>query len=413
VLTVLAGALSFFSWRDDTALTYQALALVALALLLVPLLALGGSAARLSARRRDERLATLRLLGATPAFVARLTVLESAALALAGGVLGVVGYLALLPGVALIPFGGHPIGLAALWLGVPVVLAALAAVVLLAAVSAALGLRGVVISPLGVRTRQKADGVHWIRAAVTAAVVVAAFLAMSALQLAGGVIVILAVLVGAFGGTLAVLGLVGPLVLRGVARRGVRRATTAEQLLAARSVLESPKAAWRQVGGVAMTSFVAVFAGSALAVVDALSSGQTADAASLLIAGDIRTGVIITLVVSFLMVACSVSINQASAVLDRRELYVGLDRIGMPLRSMDRARSRAVLSPLLVVTIGSSLVAAVVMLPLTGAALLLAPLSLLTIGCSLAGGVALVWAGLRLTRPVLRRVLELKSDGHF
>ena len=45
---------------------YQALAVIALVLLVVPLVSLGGAAARLSARRRDDRLATLRLLGATP-----------------------------------------------------------------------------------------------------------------------------------------------------------------------------------------------------------------------------------------------------------------------------------------------------------------------------------------------------------
>ena len=48
--------------------------------------ALGGSAARLSARRRDDRLASLRLLGATPRLVRTLTVVESTVLAAVGAI---------------------------------------------------------------------------------------------------------------------------------------------------------------------------------------------------------------------------------------------------------------------------------------------------------------------------------------
>ena len=67
LLTVIGGAQAFWTWTDDEAVLYQALAVIALSLLVVPLVSLGGAAARLSARRRDDRLATLRLLGATPA----------------------------------------------------------------------------------------------------------------------------------------------------------------------------------------------------------------------------------------------------------------------------------------------------------------------------------------------------------
>lgn len=84
VLTVIGGAQSFWRWSDDLAPTYQALAAIALVLLIVPLASLGGAAARLSARRRDERLSTLRLLGVTPQGVAAATVIESVLLAAAG-----------------------------------------------------------------------------------------------------------------------------------------------------------------------------------------------------------------------------------------------------------------------------------------------------------------------------------------
>lgn len=402
LLIVAGGAQAFFSWRDGNAFLYQALAVIALALLVVPLAALGGSAARLSARRRDDRLAGLRLLGATTGTVAALTVIESTALAVVGALAGIVVYLPAVPLVGLIPFRGEPLG-ASVLLGPGWIALAVAGIGALAAVSAAVGLRGVAVSPLGVRTRQEAPRLHWVRLLIGVAVVAGTFAAMSALQLASGFGVVLAILALGFGGTVAVLNLVGPWILRLIASGQAKRARTVRKLLAARTVLESPKAAWRQVSGVAMTSFMGVFAGVGVGLLDA--AGGQSDPESRELLADIRTGVVITVVASFLMVACSVGVNQAAAILDRRDLYVSLDRIGMPVAEMNGVRGRAVLSPLRITTIGSAVTAAIVVFPLTGLALLIAPLSLVTIACCLVAGVLLVWGGLLSTRPVLTRVL--------
>ncbi|MHA7985114.1 permease [Rathayibacter sp. CAU 1779] len=404
LLMTLAGAMSFFRWHDEMGFTYQVLAIFASALLLVPLASLGGAAARLSARRRDDRLATLRLLGATTAFVARLTVLESIVLAVVGAVGGTVLYLVLTPLVGLIPFRGQPIGALALLLNPLIVLAVIAGVGLLAGISAAIGLRGVIVSPLGVRTRQAAPRPRWIRIVIGVVVIAAVVFCVANPSLLGGVLTVILVLAAAFVAANAVLGLVGPFVIRKFAQSGLHHATTAQRLIAARSVLESPKAAWRQVAGVSMTCFIAVFAGTALAMVDAVGGERMPRDQSVLM-GDIRTGVFITLAISFLMVACSVGVSQASAILDRRDLYVSLDRLGMPLKTMNAARVRAVLSPLRIVTIGSAVVAVIVVLPLAGIALVLAPVSLLIIAVSIAGGILVVWLGLLATRPVLTRVL--------
>lgn len=213
--------------------------------------------------------------------------------------------------------------------------------------------------------------------------------------------VILAMLAFGFGASLAVLNLVGPWAIRLVAKGQAKRAKTPGRLLAARTVLESPKGAWRQVGGVAMTSFMAVFAGTGVAVLDALGTGGDADSDVLM--ADIRTGILITVIGSFLMVACSVGVNQAAGILDRGELYRSLDMLGMPVGTMDAARRRSVMSPLRITAIGSAVTAAVVMLPLTGITLIVAPASLLVIAGVLAVGIGIVWLGLLSTRPVLVR----------
>jgi hypothetical protein len=275
--------------------------------------------------------------------------------------------------------------------------------VVLSAASALLGLRAVVLTPLGVRTRVVTARVRWVRAVVAGGVALVAVAAMSSLNLLGGIgglLLVYGAVLGCCAAALAVLGLVGPVVLRAFARRWLARAARPAQLLAARTVLEDAKTAWRQVGALAAVSFVAVFAGVGVA----LTSSGTSTVARLL-AADIRSGVVLTLIMSFATVACAIGVNQAAAILDRRALYVSLDRIGMPRAVREAARRRAVLGPLLVVTVGSAATAAVVLFPLTGYALLFQPLGLGIIAACLALGVGLVALGLTATRPVLGRVL--------
>jgi hypothetical protein len=400
VLTVVGGAQSFWGWTDELAPLYQALAAIALVLLVVPLMSLGGAAARLSARRRDERLSTLRLLGVSPAGVTVATVAESVLVAAVGALAGVVGHVALSPLIGLIPFRGEALGFGAVVLPPLQIGLVFTAVLVLAATSAVIGLRRVVISPLGVRTRTEVSKVHWIRAVLAAGAIAIAFVLVKVFPAVGGLLLTIIVLAALFAAALGVLNLVGPWVLKVTASSQLRRAERPERLLAARIVLDSPKAAWRQVGGIAMASFMAVFAGTGVALLNVMT-GAEADASDFALAGDIRTGLIITLVGSFLMVAASVGVNQASDVLDQSELHRSLHHLGMPVETVDSARRRAIMSPLLITAIGSALVAAILVFPLVGIALITAPESLLTIAAVVAIGIGVVWASTWATRPLL------------
>ncbi|WP_238146593.1 FtsX-like permease family protein [Ornithinimicrobium murale] len=406
-LTVLGGARFFFTIEGDLAAFYQSLAALAVTLLVIPLLTLCGSAARLSARRRDQHLSTLRLLGAPTHTLTWMTVLESTLLAAAGTVVGVLGHLALAPLLGLLVFHGERLGAGNILLGAAGTVLCAVALLALAAISSLLGLRGVTVSPLGVRTRQDVPRMSLVRLVAIGAALGAGLFAGQALQIDQGVVATVAGMVFTFGLTMAVLNLVGPWLLGVVARVQVRRATgrhAAERLLAARTVLDSPKAAWRQVSGVALTSFIAVFAGVGLAVTDAMAGSGASSQEDALLLADLRTGIALTLLISFVTVAASVAVNQAADILDRRELFASLERMGMPLLGMDRARRRAVLSPLRLVSLGSALAAATLIFPLAGIALLTNPLALVTTALLLAAGIALVWLTLLATSPLLARV---------
>ncbi|PWB96336.1 FtsX-like permease family protein [Salinibacterium hongtaonis] len=403
LLIVTGGTIMFWQWPEsDYSELYRVLSVLALALLVIPLAGLSGAAARLSARRRDDRLATLRLLGATPSQVARITVLESVVVAAAGAFAGIVLYLVVTPLVGLITFKGEPIGAGALLVSPVVVLAVVAGVIALAAVSSIVGLRRVVISPLGVRIKQSAPRLSWVRGVIGVVVIAISTGILSSLGVLPSIAAVAVALGIAFAVGVAVLNLIGPWVIGLVASIQVKRAKVAHTLISSRTIMESPQAAWRQVSGVAMASFVAVVGGTGVSYLNALGAEGVEDGYML---ADVRTGILITLVGSFLMVACSVGVNQASAILDRRDLYVNLDRVGMPRPVMEKARARAIMAPLRWVSLGSGVVGAIMIFPLAGITLILAPTSLLVIAGAFVLGFVLVALATRVTRPILSRVL--------
>ena len=129
-------------------------------------------------------------------------------------------------------------------------------------------------------------------------------------------------------------------------------------------------------------------------------------ARSLALMVDVADSRYITLVGSFLMVAVSIGVNQAAGILDQRELHRSLHFLGVPFGTVDAARTRAIMSPLLFTALGSALCAGVLVFPLVGIAVVVAPLSLVTIAAVVALGIALVWLGVRVTRPLLSRAFQ-------
>ena len=398
---VIGGARTLMSYEDEFAFMYVSLTVIALVLLAMPLLSLGSAAARLATRRRDDRLAVLRLLGATGRDTTLLAIVESAGVAFVGALVGVGISYAVSPLIGLIPFRGEAIGAAGAALPPLAAAILIAAITLIAVVSAALSLRKVVVSPLGVARREQAPKPAWLAAVIAALLVVAVIALMNLLGSVAellGVVAMVVILGGGFALVILALDLIGGWLLGVLGRRRLRRAERPDQLIAARLVLENPKAAWRQVSGVAMASFMAVFAGSGVALLG--MAGDT-DPASQHLIEDIRTGIIITVIGSFIMVACSVGVNQAAQILDRRDVERSLDVMGTPLEVQDRARRGATILPLLLAAVGSAAIAGIVLFPVVGISLIVAPLSLLTILSTIAVGCLIVLGSLRATRPLL------------
>ncbi len=401
---VLGGAQSFWSYRDELAGLYQAFTVIALVLMGVPLISLGAAAAKLSARRRDHRLATLRLLGATATDTSALAVIEAAVIALLGSIAGALLALAMTPLIGLIQFRGATLGATAVMLPAWGFIGVVLAVTLIATASAALSLRRVNISPLGVALKQEAPKIPWLPALLAIIGLIVASLITGNLSAFGGVAAIVAAIGIALTITLFAIDVIGAWVLGLLARRQASKAQKPAQLLGARAILESPRAAWRQVSGVAVASFVAVFAGAGVSLLGMMESSGEQIGPEQYLVSDIRTGVIIVVLGTFAMVACTVGVNQAAQILDRADISRSLGVMGAPLELQDAARRQAAVKPLLLASLGSAALAAFFLFPIVGGALLFAPLSLGVVLSSVAIGFALVLLALRVTKPLLQRV---------
>jgi cell division protein FtsX len=81
---------------------------VVIAALLFPVLIFIGGATRLSAARREQRFAAMRLVGATPRQISVISTVESSVAAVVGVAAGFGLFFALRPALAAIPFTGDP-----------------------------------------------------------------------------------------------------------------------------------------------------------------------------------------------------------------------------------------------------------------------------------------------------------------
>ncbi|MET7694040.1 FtsX-like permease family protein [Streptomyces sp. NPDC005483] len=232
---------------------YVDLAKIATILVVIPLLVLGASSARLSVSRRDQRLAALRLIGATPGRVAAMTAAEAALTGTAGALLGAAGYALLLPAAAQISVAGGSWYLADLWVGLPVLLAVPAGVVAMVVVSALLGLRQVVVGPLGVARRSQPPRMSFLRALAFVAVIIGySWFTRNKKSEVDGVLLF-------FAAVFLALSVIGPWVVGVLGRIISAKARTPATLLAGRRLLDDPKSGWRTVSGLTLAGFVAGF----------------------------------------------------------------------------------------------------------------------------------------------------------
>lgn len=388
---------------NDLLQAYVVLALVACVLLVVPVLNLGAAAARLGARGRDRRLASLRLLGMSGRQVVLISTVETLVQAAAGTLIGCLLWLASLPAWHPVTFQGHHIAASVLLMPWWLIAAIIAGLLLLAVLSTAIGLQQVRISPLGVATQQSPRALRVWRFIVFACAIVA-FIIFGQLFSANVAELQLSVYAFVAGMILLVVGavnLVGPWVLQLLARPAAVSGSV-PRLIAARRIIDDPRAAWRNVSAIALLGMIAAFIVTLPTDPEAFGGYHETD---MLVVRDMQTGAIITLAIGLTVAATSTLVNQGALVLERAGEGVAMDRAGFPRRVFDAIRRRHVFIPLIVtlaISIGVGLLLATPFMTLVQPGMTGATIVIVTIII----GLILNLAAAEACRPLQRRVLS-------
>jgi len=236
--------------------------------LMLPVLVFVMTSTRLAAARREERLAALRLVGATPGQVSIVAAVEAVLAAIAGTAAGFGLFYVFRPLVARIPFTGEPFFTTDLSLG-PLAIAGVAIGVPVASVLASLWtLRRVQISPLGVTRKAPPRRPRPIR--LLALVVAVALLLVPALiddsqMRTFSVLVVFAVI------ALAIM-VVGPWLTSAGSRVLAALARRDSTLIAARRLGSDSRRAFRAISGLVLAVFIGTVFTSIIAT--AIDSGS-------------------------------------------------------------------------------------------------------------------------------------------
>ena len=234
------------------------LSVVALAIL-APVLIFIATATRLSAARREERFAAMRLAGATRRQVSLLAATESTVAGILGVAAGFAIFFLLRIPVAGIPFIGQPFFPSELTLSLRDILAVAIGVPVFAAVAALLALRRVHISPLGVARRATPKPPRaWRVVPLLAGLAELGFWtihghpASISGQIQAFMSSFLLIIVGLF--------IAGPWLTMAAARAMARWTSRPATLLAARRLADDPRAAFRAVSGLVLALFITTVA---------------------------------------------------------------------------------------------------------------------------------------------------------
>jgi hypothetical protein len=243
------------------------LSVVALAML-APVLIFIATATRLSAARREQRFAAMRLVGATRRQVSLLAAIESTAAAVLGVAAGFGMFFLLRAPVAGIPFLGEPFFPADMALSLPDILAVAIGVPVAAAVAARLALRRVHISPLGAarRTTPRPPRAWRVLPLLVGLTELGFFVVHGTPASPSGEL--WALLPGFL---LIIVGLIiaGPWLTMAAARVMARRTSRPSALIAARRLADDPRAAFRAVSGLVLALFITTVAVVSITTQDA------------------------------------------------------------------------------------------------------------------------------------------------
>lgn len=409
IATVLGGAAAFVGrippgevpmTGEASVMPFLAICALIASVLLVPsAVGLGGSAARLSLARREQDLATMRLVGGTGGQVGSVAVLDVAAQSVLGTVLGLGVHLAATPALTRLDFGFTPFSVSDLLLPLWAYPVLGLALVLIAAGSAAVSLTGVVLSPLGVARDSRVVRMSVLRVVLWVALILGFIVFMNvggALVGEGGAGMAIAIMVLFVAAIVAGINVVGPFIVWATALVLAKIAPTPSLMVGARRLAGDPRAGWRAVSGITFALVIAGF------LTMSATLGEASNPEEMILFTAMNTGGLLTLGIAAVLAAVSTGVTQTARVIDQAPRLRAQHIAGAEVGQLHRARLAEIAVPVALSSIIATGTALLVLVTFLGGAPS-DPMMAVQYLVSVLGAYALVIAAVLVGAPLVRR----------
>lgn len=323
------------------------LALFACIFVVPAILSLTSQAAILGATGREQRFAVLRLLGLRAADVRRMTVIETGGQALLGLALASALYVLSLPWFTHVSFQGEPIRIEELlmpWWGY----VAVAFILIFLALGASWwAMQRVNVNPLGVSKREIPPALKATPLLVGIAVGIAVVIFVNnhtfrpEIGLSVAILIPVVIMV-------AIVNLISPYLLQLSAKIAQYLPGNAH-FVATQRVKTDAKTSWRRVSVMAFMGFLAGF----IATVPLTEIEEYGEAAysTMVLFDDSTTGIMLTLIFSYLLTMVSVFLAQATSIYESADLAQSLHRLGVKREFQTRVALWETLGPMVVTSL--------------------------------------------------------------
>lgn len=310
-------------------------------MLIIPALSMGAAAARLGLSRKATTLATLRLIGITPATARGTAVLDTLYTALGGVVLGSLLYALTLPAWSFLTFHDVPVATESMWLGASGLVLCAVLMLVLTAFSSSLSMQRVAIAPLGV-VKNSDNPLLNTGGVIATLLFLVAWMAVSPILTGFGPAIGLAVLLAVMATMMSLINVIGVFSVGLLGRVMARFGRAPSTILAGRRLISGPKAVWRSFGALGLIAFMV---GSIVPVLDASAVSSDSDAMTTILIHDIRLGLLLLLGISVVLASISTAMQQAIRAVDSHKARLSLADMGAPTKFWLASRRKEVLYP--------------------------------------------------------------------
>ena len=329
--------------------TWVIMALFACAFLVPTIVSLTAQAAVLGASGREKRLATLRLIGLSSGDITRMTMLETAAQAAIGIVLGGFFSVLLAPIFSNMKFQDVYIQTSELilpWWGY---LTVAVVVFVLAVTASVVGMQRVRVEPLGVSRKEMPPALKYRSVILFVVFTVFTLIMVDRTSMSSG-IAAMAIVAAVVSINVMLINWVAPFLLQ-VFYRMVSIMPGTSHFVASQRIAADAKTTWRRSASMAFFGVIAGYLVISPVGADGLTAMMSEEPGVLMMFRDLATGGVLTLVFGFILSAMSVFLGLASQIFEQAHLTRSLHLMGVSRSFYFRTQVFETLGPIIIVSL--------------------------------------------------------------